>query len=222
MLDKRLLDCISKSRILKHADAKNLNACFTPDVVSVESFCQNDLIYSPRSTCLHVGIILSGTAIASPVSSSDGVMLRLMCVGDVFGIANLYAESECFPSVITAKNDVEVLFIESNAFCALLECDKNAMKAYLSFLCDRIIYLNKKISTLTAGNTERKLAFFLCENESGGEFVSPLSMCALAETLSIGRASLYRALDALVADGLIVRDGKKILIPDKNALLNFI
>lgn len=222
MLDKKICECISQNRILGQADTKNIIACFTPDTFCTDSFPSDALIYSPQSTKKRVGIILSGTAIASPVSSSDGVMLRLMTRGDIFGIANLYADGECFPSVITAKTAVEVLFVDGDAFRALLKCDGGAMRAYLAFLCGRIIYLNKKISTLTAGSTERKLAFFLCENECGGEFSSPLSMSALAETLGVGRASLYRAIDSLCAEGLIARNGKKILITDKNALLNYI
>jgi DNA-binding IclR family transcriptional regulator len=41
-------------------------------------------------------------------------------------------------------------------------------------------------------------------------------MTALAHALDIGRASLYRAFDALEKDGAISRDGKsiKILVPE--------
>ena len=85
----------------------------------------------------------------------------------------------------------------------------------------KIVFLNKKISTLTAGTTEKKLALFLAENQHDGEFSQRISMTAIAEILSVGRASLYRALDSLEAEGLIHRNGKSIFIPDKNALLNF-
>ena len=138
----------------------------------------------------------------------------------MFGVANLYANEMPFISVITAKSACRILFIDAEAFRALLERDTDAMRAYLKFMSQKIVFLNKKISTLTAGTTEKKLAFFLAENQHEGEFSSRIPMTAIAESLNIGRASLYRALDSLEAQGLIRRDGKTILIPDKDALIS--
>ena len=138
----------------------------------------------------------------------------------MFGVANLYSEDQPFISMITANGNCQVLFIDANAFCDLIERDSVAMRSYLAFLSKKIIFLNKKISTLTAGSTEKKLAFFLAENQHDGTFSQHVSMLAIAETLNVGRASLYRALDTLEAHGLIHRDGKTIFIPDINALLN--
>ena len=36
--------------------------------------------------------------------------------------------------------------------------------------------------------------------------------------LNVGRASLYRAFDKLIADGYIKKDGKTITLLDRNAL----
>ena len=115
-----------------------------------------------------------------------------------------------------------MLFINGTSFRSLIENDSGALNAYLRLMSDKIVFLNKKISTLTAGSTEKKLAVFLAEHERDGAFPQSLSMSALADILNIGRASLYRALDSLEAEGLIIRDGKKIMITDKNALLGFI
>ncbi|MBQ5661825.1 MAG: winged helix-turn-helix domain-containing protein, partial [Clostridia bacterium] len=45
------------------------------------------------------------------------------------------------------------------------------------------------------------------------------SITSLSELLDIGRASLYRAFDKLCEDGLIEKDGRRIRIPDTEALL---
>ena len=216
------IELVSKNPILKEASAKNIEKYIPTTATRVCSFKSNQHIISPRDISTHIGIIISGTAFAAPRSASQNAMLRVMGANDMFGISTLYSQSAHFPSTIIAKTDVELLFIEGTSFKALLEADKNAMRAYLSLLSEKIIYLNKKISVLTASSAEKKLAFFICEGERNGEFISPVSMSALASILDVGRASLYRSFDTLSDMGLIERDGKKIIITDKNALLEYI
>ena len=221
-MDSFFGELFSKNPILKDASDKNIEKHLNGESLRICRFKSEQRIISPNDTAKAIGIIISGVALVTPKSASHNAMLRVMTKNDMFGISTLYTQSVPFPSTISAKTDVEVLFIDGNAFKALLDADKGAMQAYLSLLSEKIIYLNKKISILTTSNAEKKLAFFICENERNGEFVSPLSMSALASILDVGRASLYRSLDALSNIGLIVRDGKKIIISDKNALNEYI
>ncbi len=211
----------SHYRILGVASTDNIKKHLTSDKVFSKSFCACDEIFSPKQEKHCVGIILRGSAVVVPTSSGENAMLKILSPDDMFGIANLYASYEPFPSLIRAKTDCEVLFIDGEAFKSLIENDTAALHEYLALLNQKIIYLNKKISTLTAGSTEKKLAFYLAEHECNGEVSQNVSMSALADMLNIGRASLYRALDALASCGLIRREGKRIIILDKNALLNF-
>jgi CRP-like cAMP-binding protein len=216
-----LYDCIGKNRILKCASLKNIDRYLTEQSVFVRSFCPADIIYSKDSSKKCVGIIISGKAMCEPYGAKDNTLLRIMSENDTFGIANLYCDTEPFPSIITAKTAVTALFIDGDAFCSLIENDVSALKAYLAFLSSKVVYLNKKISTLTAGNTERKLAAYISKNASDDMRLTCTSMSSLAEMLGVGRASLYRALDELTYQGIISRQGKTITIHDKNALLGY-
>ncbi len=220
MISQEILAHVKADKILGSADERNLTSVFNDENVTAISFENGETIYSPECEQKQIGIILEGRAIAEPTNSNEKVILRILSPRDMFGIADLYAPEQPFISIITAKGACRVLFIDASAFRDLIECDKRAMRAYLEFMSKKIVFLNKKISTLTAGSTEKKLAFFLAENQHDGKFSQRISMLAIAETLNVGRASLYRALDSLEAQGLIYRDGKSILIPDKNALLN--
>ncbi len=220
-MNSQLKNYLDNNRILRSAEPQNIDRYLTDESVSERAFETGDIILSPDRPKKYVGIMLSGAASVSPVADSAGTVLKVICAGDMFGIANLYSENECFPSVITAKKRCRVLLIDGEAFKRLIENDGGALREYLTILSNKIVYLNKKISTFTAGSTEKKLCVFLAENECGGVFSQSISMSSLADMLSVGRASLYRALDALTDEGLIVRDGKTILIPDKNALLQF-
>ncbi len=222
MLNTEIYKSLKNNPILSRASKKNIDEYLSESTVITEDFSAGEIIRSPQTDGTRVGIIICGNAIVEPCHSKDNSLLKMLYKDDMFGIANLYSETQPFPSVIKAKNHVKVLFINGTAFRALIENDKATLEAYLSFMSKKIMYLNKKIATLTAGSTEKKLAFYLAENERNGVLVTSLSMSAIAEILNIGRASLYRALDSLANDGLIIRDGKNISIPDKNALLNYI
>ncbi len=212
-----ILQIFSDNCILGKADVKNIQRYLPDSALLLREFAGGDIIFSPDNQEKCVGILLSGTANVMPASGADNAMLKILCVGEMFGIANLYSENLPFPSIITARTACKVLIIGGDAFTELIENDTNALRAYLSVLNNKIAYLNKKISTLTAPTTEKKLALYLAENECNGN----LSMSALADILGVGRASLYRAIDTLTDLGLIVKNGKQISIPDKIALLNF-
>ena len=84
--------------------------------------------------------------------------------------------------------------------------------SFLAFQSNKIVYLNKKINAFTAGGAERRLSLFLLDNAVDGVYSADVSMSALAEMLDIGRASLYRAFDALESAGCIERRDKKTII----------
>ena len=209
------------NKILKYADAKSISCYMTDTAITVKDFNSGDTVYPLPDDRISVGIIISGAATVEPQSSRDKALLKVLMPNDMFGIANLYCTDQPFPSVITAKCATSVLFIDGTCFRSLIENDSGALNAYLRLMSDKVVFLNKKIATLTAGSTDKKLAIFLAEHQQDNIFPQTLSMSAIADILNIGRASLYRALDHLEAEALIIRDGKKIIICDKNALLNF-
>lgn len=169
-----------------------------------------------------VGILLSGRAQAFTGQNREQTLLKTIRPYELFGIANLYAENEPFPSRILAISDCQILWIDRDALKGLIETDAAVRRNYLAFQSKKILYLNRKIATLTAGSAEKRLAVCLLDFEDDGHFTPNCSMSELAELLGIGRASLYRAIDNLVAYGWIERQEKHIRILDKDALLRFI
>ena len=212
---------ILQNPIFRDADKDCVNRYLRDDTMTLKSFAADEAIYSPRESEKRVGLILRGRAVVNSPSGKERVILKTHGAGNMFGVANLYA-SDPPPSIITAAEPTDVLFIDGEAFCALIENDKSAMRAYLSFLSGKIIYLNKEISTFTAGSAEKKLAFFLCENQVDGRVVLNVPMSRLADMLGLGRASLYRALESLESEGFVRREDKTIFINDKNRLLDMI
>lgn len=218
----RIYPVLARHCIFQNADRKLVEQYFTEDTLHRLCFEAREAIYLPGEKHRSVGLILSGTA---EVHSDNGIeksLVKTIPAGEMFGFANLYTDDVPFPSVIRAKERCEVLFLSGDAFRQFIEHDPAALSCYLEFLCGKIVYLNRKIAALTAGNAEKKLAFLILENEVNGVFEPTCSMTSLAETLGLGRASLYRALDSLEAMGMLRREGKRLCITDRDALSTFL
>ena len=201
---------------LTEADVK---AYFSDECAEIKAFAPKQIAYSSSAERVRVGILLSGRA---RVETEAQALLKSLRVGELFGIANLYAENEPFPTSIVTTAEAKILFLDGEAVKRLIEEVPSVRRAYLAFQSGRIVYLNRKIATLTAGSAERRLAVFLLDYEQDGVFIPPCPMNRLAELLGIGRASLYRAIDALCAEGLIEKQGKNIHLRNKDALLRLI
>lgn len=186
--------------------------------VRVADFSPGEDICAQKSCSVSPALLLRGTAYVNASEGSKSLLLRTASAGALFGIATLYSAKAEFPTRISAKTNCTVIFIAPDALRSFIENDLSATKAFLSMMGDKIVYLNQKISTLSAGSAEKKLCLFLTENETDGEYTAKTSLSSLADMLGIGRASLYRAFDKLENEGFIKRDDKTIFLLSKEAM----
>jgi CRP-like cAMP-binding protein len=172
---------------------------------------------SPPSECQKMlGVVLSGSLLILSADETRSVVLRTLGKGDIFGAASLFAQTHAPLSRLKAKAASHLLFFDRDAVHEMLCADPAFMDSYLCLLADRIAFLNSKIRAFTARSTERRLTLWLTAHENDG-FVRNTKLSTLADALDIGRASLYRALDKLEDEGLILRNGRDIclLAPDE-------
>ena len=145
--------------------------------------------------------------------TSDGrqvVMSRLL-PGDMFGAATLFDKGGGPLTSVTAATRCSAVFMGSGPVRELLSKDPAFLENYLSYLCGRIRFLNRRIEAFTGGSAEQRLYNWIKSAETDG-FSPPVSMTKLAAALDIGRASLYRAVESLVRQGYIERYGKRFQI----------
>lgn len=209
---------IVRNPIFRDAAPPSVNRFFTDDTFRTGVFSVHDLIYSSESSTLSVGILCTGSARVLAGHGEEATILNTLKPGDMFGIANLFDEDSPFPTRIVATSGAKVLFLDGDAFRRCIQEDPIILRNYLAFLSRKLMYLNRKILTFTAGSAERKLMLFLLEQHTSGDVTLPCSMSELAERLGIGRASLYRARDSLIREGLILCSEGGFSIPDLSAL----
>ena len=210
---------LSQIPLLAVASPSHLESLLNSDAASRCTFEPGEVIYSSESSAVYVGILLSGRAEIHTAAGDERTLLKILFPQDMFGIANLYATDMAFPSVIRASDVCEVLFLEGSRFRDFLENDPATLRFYLQFLSKKIVYLNQKIATFSAGSVEKRLALFLCESKNNDGYLG--SMTTLSELLGIGRASLYRAIDKLCSAGLIRHEGNRLIVSNAPALLSY-
>ena len=221
----KILQILGEVPLFAGADRKFIESVISEDA-DIRTFSSGEELAS----CGNLVVILEGKARVFSTDTERSVMLRELTEGDIFGVAELFGEGDSCISIsrVEARNKCKALFIPRDKIGYLLENDKRIMYNYLDFLCCRIKFLNKRIACFTAGSAERRLAIYLDslvdekESKNGTAYITSLSsMGALALTLDIGRASLYRALDTLIADGFVKKDGKSLILSDREKMLKF-
>ena len=214
LLTKKESEKIFNSPIFCGVHIANATEIFEKHGCHAVDFEDGDTILSQKESSRTAGIFLAGEAVATTADDSKNTLLRFFETGDFFGIANLFTD-ETYVSSIRAKKRCRVFFFTEEALRELLESDKTFLYNYLKFLSSRICYLNRKIRYLTAGSAERRLALYLSSFRQD-TIELDASLSSLSELLDIGRASLYRAFDTLIADGYIEKNGRtiRLLAPD--------
>ncbi len=164
-----------------------------------------------------LGVLLSGKACVYGKGSEKPVLLNRLGAADVFGAATVFFSEEEAVSTVSAKTKCRILFIERSVLETVMKNDFAVASAYIAFLSEKICFLNRKITGFTAKSADSALAGYLLRSaDENGELA--VNMSGVASTLSIGRTTLYRAVDALKADGAISYDGKKLRILDREIL----
>ena len=218
----KYIEYISNHPIFRNIESETISKHFSNESFTQNSYSPSTVIIHPNESNTNIYIVIKGTVEIQCPKAGHRVLLKTSGVGTIFGLANLYAPNETFPTLVSAKTYCEVLVIDHKIFKGMLESEPQIMSNFLVFLSKKVIYLNKKIASYTVGNNEKKLAYFLFENEINGTVSINMSISDIAIMLDMGRASIYRAFDKLEADGLISRQGRNIQILNKEKLKNFI
>lgn len=185
----------------------------SPDVRTAE-FADGDVIFAD-GTPAALGVLVRGGAEIIRAGAGGEVLLRTLGAGDVFGAATLFGR-ESAGTQVRARGGACAVFLGRAAVEAVFAADPRTAIGYIAFLSEKIGFLNARLSTFTAESAEARLAGYLLRaSDDRDAFVSALPLSRLADLLGLGRASLYRAFDALCAAGAIEKEQRKIYIKNR-------
>lgn len=192
-----------------------------PEALWADTLEQSDLLQAEKGGVLCgrkrsrrcLGVILRGRVQVR----REALFMSTLEEGDVFGAAALFHGGEEPPTTLTALTGCEALLIPQESVRRLLrECGDFA-EDYAVYLSGRIQFLSQRLEAVSSPSAQGKLAQYLL-SAAGGAGAVTLSATQLGQRLGMGRATLYRAFDALERTGSIAREGKTIRILDEAGL----
>ena len=195
-----------------------LDFCLGHPGCTERDYAKGDVVFDPERFERALGVVAQGRIHVSKRRGGQSLPLRTVVQGEMFGAAALFGEDD-YVTCLTAATDCRVLFLSQALVQELFARQSRAALNYIRFLSGRIRFLNGKIDSFTAGSAEGRLArYLLTLPEQEETVVLPCSLSELAKALDIGRASLYRAFDALERVGAIGKTGHCIVIRDRQRL----
>ena len=133
----------------------------------------------------------------------------------------LFCKENTYVSKIVASKECTVFFIPEQVVLESIRKNQRFMENYLSLLNEKVRYLNTLVEIYSSPNITTRLAKYLFTHEKELKLPVSSSLTELSNTLSIGRASLYRSLDELEGAGAIEKTGKKIVVSDMDVLSKY-
>ena len=143
--------------------------------------------------------------------------------GTVFGLAELYSADGEASLKAEAAQVCRVLFISHHAVDMLIEDSSDFARSYIALLSEKVISLQAQAKTLAGGSAEKALSKYLLSRPKNakGEVSLPQDMAKLGKQLSLGKNSLFKAIDTLNSSGAISFNGSCVCIKDEEKLKSF-
>ncbi len=166
------------------------------------------------SGCMFV--LLSGVVTVEKLTS-DGryLLMRTAGAGEALNVSEAFFPGSDI-SRLTASGGCRVLCMDGSVIRAGLSRGGSFSVSLAELLVNRVLFLNKKIASLAGYSAGSRLAMYLEDNaalkDGTKQLELPCSLTDFAELLGVGRASLYRTLTAMEAEGRIQRNGRTIII----------
>ena len=212
-MDKMIRERISSLFLFHEMHFEELDAKYhVMEKVIIQKYCTGEILLSARENPVGLAILLDGSAQILSGDEKHPALLRTMGAGDSFGAASLFSGEKGYRTCVRALEDCRILYLPAVLVEEICLHEPMAARNYIVFLSGRISFLNRKITAYTAGSALERLVLYLLHLPlaSDGSWELDISYAQLSEQLGVGRASLYRAMDSLCAQGLIRREKKKV------------
>lgn len=185
------------------------------------AFAHGEALLGAPAPPAALGFMVSGSALVyKPAGHASRLLMSRLLPGDAFGMAALLGGERPYPTEIIAESACRALFIPKEAMVEAMLCTPALSIRYIALLESRIGFLTRRLETLIPPDLRERVLQILADfakppGAASPETVLPFSLSQLAEMLGTSRASLYRALSSLEAEGRLCREGRRFTICDE-------
>ncbi len=218
--EKKAVKVLSTVAPFSALSAARIQSLVAGDGVQLKEFSAGQQVFPCRSLSDCIGILLSGEC----RSLAGKKIVSVQQEGALFGLAELYSAQSSTALKSEASQVCRVLFIGHHTVDMLIEDSSDFARSYIALLSESVIKSQSQAQTLAGGSAEKALAEYLLSRPKNakGEVALPQDMMKLAKQLSLGKNSLFKAIDSLNSSGAISFNGSAVYIKDEEKLKGFI
>ncbi len=221
-----LLALLQKCSLFQNKNPEKIEQLLSNTNYKIESFKENEVIFSPLQTADKMGVILSGTVdVQKLFPSGKVVIIERKKYPDLIGESSVFSRVEYYPDTVSAGRPCKILFLLKTELLALFALDRDFMLNFLESASNSTLILKHKIGILSLDSIQEKIAGFLIHDKKHANIANysnvvtlPFSKKAWAEYMNVSRTSLSRELRALENEGIISFEKRTIEIKDWNRL----
>ena len=211
---------LTKTFLFKNIDPGDIYKLDSRLNIEYKDYKKNDDIYLPNAFENKMGFVVQGQCRVEKIrENGNHIPLNTLTPYDSFGVLAVFTGRDEFPTRIVAVTAAKIAYINKENLTNLMKESVQFSLNIIDFLSSRISFLCDKIYSFTGDNVEQKLAIYILDlyRKSGSSDIK-LNKKHAAESLNVGRTSLYRALAELESDGIIKITEKNIIICDPEGL----
>ena len=217
----RILEFLKNIFLFSGVDDETIDNLSQSVDFEIIKYSRSQSIFTPESYSQKIGFVYEGECEVRCRSAGGKALLNLIKKGESFGILAALGKTE-FPTEIYARKNSTVIFMNKDGLISLINSSPKIAMNVISFLADRVAFLNKKINIVTKSNVEKKLASYLISRyKNEGKSSLEFNMKRCSESISVGRCSVYRAIENLKNKGYIEAENKIISILNFKELEKF-
>lgn len=215
-----LADILSRTTLFDHVESPE--TLFESADWEIKSYRAGETVASTMDDCLHLGILLSGSAEIQNIYPSGKIAsLKKLGPWDFFGEAILPKQIHSFPSDIEALEETEILMIRKTALLKAIKQSDPLLENYIGLISGKLLMMNNKIKMLSLETLRKKICWFLLDahrKQGVLELSIPYTQEELANALGSQRPSVSREINRMQKEGLIAYSRGRIEIKNLSKL----
>ncbi len=217
MVDKKMVEIISKSPLFKDIEEKELQEILSSSII--KAFEKGELVFQDTDKPDGLLILLSGELMVckDTFSGKRLIITTISSPGDMFGEVYPFIGVEQYDMYVEAKRYSKILILDVNF---LTESEK--IRENLLFIFAQKAYtMNRRLRVLGATGIRGKLARFIVDRqveEKKKNIKINMSREQMADFLNVTRPSLSREMGAMIEEGILSLNGKILKVVNQEAL----
>ena len=188
-------------------------------------YLPGEQIIAAGETCTHIKFIISGS-VRSKIENADGrfKVSQTLTAPEVIVPEYLFGRATQYPCAVTAIDDVGILQISKAEYMEILKIDQIFMFNLLNILSMNAQKSIEGILSMTTGNLEERIAFWITAlTQTGGtDIVLTCKQRDLYALFGVQRTSFISTLDDMKERGVIDYNSNEIKVVSRRALLNIL